>query len=250
MEVAVDGNTGSNDIFLADVEQLVRHFPAGTTLIRHSAVSKSRQSFGGAATTRSMSSAESIITRSLSLASCIDGIGFVETKYRSCASHCIFCSLAELSGLPSSVLELIFAEITMCTGDAGYYGFNNISSMFNHVGVSVRQKLGFEFSQGENKLARLIQQQEGLFAVMSDVHCVAVDCNRRLILNCDSDPAFDYALELSIESFEACGITATGNNRVSTVRRLVLNQKTIKFYHKANGTVLSALKNNLSKLKR
>ena len=244
MRFAVDGKTGQCHLFLADVEQIIRHFPLGATQIRDAATvsPNTRQSFGGAST-RSMTSTESTKTLSTTHARSLVGIDSVTTKHQSVASDCVFCTVAQLSGLPDAVLAYIFAEVKRRTDNADYYGFSNIAFLFNHVGVSVRDKLGFRLSRGEDKLTQLIQQSDGLFAVLRNAHCVAVDCGRRLIFDCGQPHPF----QLSMEGFEACGIS-TDDGRGFTIRRIVLLQHKINEFHSADETALNALKDRLSKL--
>ena len=179
-----------------------------------------------------------------------EGSERVSIKLFSDDKDCILYSPANMVALPDAVFELVVAEVKTRTAEDDYDSFNAVTNTFNTVGVCISKKnLGF-LSGVENKLARLVEQQEGMFLVTNMFHCVGVDCGRRLIFDCGKP----FALKLSERNFGSCKIFATTDNeehKVGEIRRVTVDQNRYRqlceMIH--DQSALYALKKKLSSLR-
>jgi hypothetical protein len=141
LEVALDGKSKVDDLFVCDMEQLLMYHSYGKE-IYHKAATTSRRDWVrlyGASTTRSMSesskcanSATDVITKSPYLLRSITtilsevpastsfgtvggGTDRVSVKYPSEDSDGAFCSVADLADLADAVMDLVIAEVTKKT---------------------------------------------------------------------------------------------------------------------------------------
>ena len=276
LEVALDGKSKVDDLFVCDMEQLLMYHSYGKE-IYHKAATTSRRNWVrlyGASTTRSMSesskcanSATDMITKSLyslrskttilslipastSFGTVGGGADRVSVKNRSEDSDCAFCSVVELVDMPECAIDLAFNEVKKRTGGATHYDLISISCIFSCVGVEIINKQMEFLSGAVDQLELLIEQSNGLFVVTNSYHCVAVDCGRKLIFDC-SKP---YALTLSKSGFKACNILDKGGKGdeekvVRQIRRVIVDSNRYAAVCKmvGNAELLKGLEDNLSR---
>ena len=276
LEVALDGKSKVDDLFVCDMEQLLMYHSYGKE-IYHKAATTSRRDWVrlyGASTTRSMSesskcvdSATDMITKSLyslrsiktilskvpattTFGSVSGGADRVIVKNRSEDSDCAFCSVIELVDFPECAMDLVFVEVKKRTGGSTHYGLQCIYGIFKCVGVEITNKQMEFLSGAVDKLELLIEQSDGLFVVTNSYHCVAVDCGRKLIFDC-SKPC---ALTLSKSGFKACNILDKGGKGdeekvVRQIRRVIVDSNRYAAVCKmvGNAELLKGLEDNLSR---
>ena len=155
LEVALDGKSKVDDLFVCDMEQLVMFHSYGKASFLKAATT-SRRSWVrllGASTTRAMSkssecanSATDKISQSLyslrsitttlsevpvslsfgTVPSC--GADRLSVKNRSENSDCMLCSVAKLADLPDVAMDLVYAEVKKRTGGEAQYDLGYIST--------------------------------------------------------------------------------------------------------------------------
>ena len=88
----------------------------------------------------------------------------------------------------------------------------------NSIPPDLKLKIGADLA-GEQRLAGLLTLQHGLFVVQYDVHCLGVDCERKLIFNCGKE----WADELSMDGFHSNGFRS-----VEYIYLVSMNQSCIR----------------------
>ena len=250
MRVALSGQSGEQETIICDIEQIVRLHAYGAGTYRKAATDTRKWLSLYGASKRSMTSTHSPSSLLRVPRRRQEGSERVSIKLFSDDKDCILYSPANMVALPDAVFELVVAEVKTRTAEDDYYSFNAVTNIFNTVGVCISKKnLGF-LSGVENKLARLVEQQEGMFLVTNMFHCVGVDCGRRLIFDCGKP----FALKLSERNFGSCKIFVTTDNeehKVGEIRRVTVDQNRYRqlceMIH--DQSALYALKKKLSSLR-
>jgi len=209
--------------YLCTLDELCEACPSGAREFREKAESRRRGSryFTGDASAGqvveisgfSLCDVESIAARvqvsevQLAPARCLEkGNARVAVPHRSKASNCVFCATFCLvpEEFPVAITAIVKKTVKERTVGANYYDIRAVNAIFSHVGVRVSNKLSTELRTllgvhlpPEKRLAGLLTLQKGLFVVADHVHCLGIDCGRKLIFNCGKD----WADELSIAGF-------------------------------------------------
>ena len=89
---------------------------------------------------------------------------------------------------------------------------------YAHSGGIIPFELNRVKAPRSDLLEYLVNQTSGKFLLMTEhgTHCIAVDCDRGLIM--ESDPLFPYAMPLTLEGFRSLGVKQIQSCRCVVVR--------------------------------
>jgi hypothetical protein len=130
---------------------------------------------------------------------------------KHCVPYALFNALVSL-GASVDELEAERRRVTPAFGQSGLGDLKQLAALSN--GLWTLQKV--KHVRDEADLVALGKKEGGVYLAMRGVHCVAVDGDRGLVLDC----AEEWALPLSVEVLAACGIDAAVAWGPLYVRRL------------------------------